>query len=548
MRVLGVSTYHDSSVCLMEDGKILRYYKEERLSRVKRDMKPILSLLEIYKEYGRNINAILFADPPDDVTHTLCKKLWTCEIKIFPKSHHLYHAALAFMWSGFDDATTFVVDRNGSMFSNYGDTMVESESAFVSSRYGFNALYKSFWRLTAYEDGKNLKKAIDGVKQYYDTADIVCDSRLNITQVYESATSLINENPLDNGKTMGLSSYGKRGNENFKKYFLDSIPLDRYFIQYDDKIKLVGDEEVDHFRVVNKEFQDFILKDTVPEKNYNFYADYALEIQHQTQEALGDLVEKYTKKQSKNVVITGGYGLNVVANSYLTKRFPDLNFFFCPIADDSGNSIGVAVNYFMPDVENFDMKKTAIHGREYAIPKEYEKCNVEFIADQLCNQKSVAVFNGMAEAGPRALGNRSILFDATNKDAKEIVNRIKKREWYRPFAAICLREDADELFEMVDTVNSDYMTMSFDVKSARIPGVTHVDNTCRIQTISEDHHLYTLLKLIKQKIGIGVLLNTSFNVAGRPLVETPQDARRVFKNTNLDILWFPETNQFIMKE
>ena len=101
---------------------------------------------------------------------------------------------------------------------------------------------------------------------------------------------------------------------------------------------------------------------------------------------------------------------------------------------------------------------------------------------------------------------------------------------------------------MVDTINSDYMTMSFDVKSDRIPGVTHVDGTCRIQTISKDHHLYHLLTLIKQKIGIGVLLNTSFNTAGRPLVETLVDAKKTFYNSDLDILWFPETNQFIMKE
>ena len=544
MRILGVSAYHDSSVCLLEDGKILRYYKEERLSRNKRDTTPMLSLLKIYEEFGRNINTIVFADS-EEKTLALCKKLWPCEIHEQDKCHHLYHASLAFIASGFDEATTIVVDRNGSVFD---DVMVESESVFHSTPFGFDALYKSFWRLAPYTDGEKLKKSLDAVQEYYPIADIHCDSSFNLTQVYETATSLIGENPFDNGKTMGLASYGKPSYE-FKNYFVDNRPLDRYFLHLEKEVDMYGEFHVDHYQAYNRQFPDLILKDGVVEGEHQFYADYAYSVQQQTQECLGNLVEKYTKRQdTKNVCITGGYGLNVVANSYLVKRFPDHNFYFCPLADDSGNSIGAAVNLAMPWVDKFSLMRTMFHGQKHSIPEKYETCSVEFIADQLCNQKSVAVFNGLAEAGPRALGNRSILFDCTNKDAKEIVNKIKKREWYRPFAAICLREDADELFDMVDTINSDYMTMSFDVKSDRIPGVTHVDGTCRIQTISQDHHLYPLLTLIKERIGIGVLLNTSFNTAGRPLVDSFADARKTFYNSNLDILWFPETNQFIMKE
>jgi carbamoyltransferase len=543
-RILGVSAYHDSSVCLLEEGEILRYYKEERLSHNKRDQTPMLSLLKIYEEFGEGIDLIVFADG-EEKTESLCKKLWRCEIVTPEKSHHLFHASLAFVASGFDKATTIVVDRNGSVFDHM---MVESESVFRSTLFGFDALYKSFWRMAHYTEGENLKRSLDDVQEFYPIADIHCDSSFNITQVYETATSLIGENPFDNGKTMGLASYGSQS-WNTPNYFVDNRPLDRYFIHLRKQIDMYGVDKINHNQAFNKTYCDLTLNGEIKEGDHKFYADYAYEIQKQTQECLGNLVEKYVKnEESKNVCITGGYGLNVVANSYLVKRFPDYNFYFCPLADDSGNSIGAAISYAMPFTSKFSLMGTMFHGKNYSIPEEYQKCSVDFIADQLCNQKSVAVFNGLAEAGPRALGNRSILFDATNKDAKEIVNRIKNREWYRPFAAICLREDADELFEMVDTVNSDYMTMSFDVKSARIPGVTHVDNTCRIQTISEDHHLYTLLKSIKQRIGIGVLLNTSFNMAGKPLVESLANARKTFYNSAIDILWFPKTNQFIMKE
>ena len=193
-------------------------------------------------------------------------------------------------------------------------------------------------------------------------------------------------------------------------------------------------------------------------------------------------------------------------------------------------------------------KNTFFHGIKEDIPKEYEHCTEDFIVDSLLDQKSVAVYHGLAEAGPRSLGNRSILFDCRNKDAKSIINKIKNREWYRPFAAIVLEEDS-YIFDMIGVNKSEYMTMSFSVKEEYrdvVPGIVHVDGTCRIQTISSDHLLYSLLSKLKKKTGYGILLNTSFNVAGEPLVETIQEARKVLSETDLNIVWFPETNQFIM--
>jgi carbamoyltransferase len=159
------------------------------------------------------------------------------------------------------------------------------------------------------------------------------------------------------------------------------------------------------------------------------------------------------------------------------------------------------------------------------------------------DQKSVAVYYGKSEAGPRALGHRSILFDARNPNAKDLVNRVKNREWYRPFAAICLREDAEKYFELNDYENSKFMTVNFDAKSIakeEIPGVLHVDNTSRIQLIEDESEpCHQLLVELKKRTGVGVLLNTSFNLAGKPLVETPEDAIWTLNNSPLDAVWFP---------
>jgi len=160
--------------------------------------------------------------------------------------------------------------------------------------------------------------------------------------------------------------------------------------------------------------------------------------------------------------------------------------------------------------------------------------------DLLCQNKSVAVFYGQAEAGERALGNRSILFNALNPDAREIVNTIKKREWYRPFAAMVLEEDAHLYFE--NACPSRFMTVSFPVKSDIIPGVTHVDGTCRVQTVASGH-MYDILKEYKKVTGHGILLNTSFNLAGQPLVDTADEALKTLNESTLDYLWFYETKQ-----
>ena len=170
------------------------------------------------------------------------------------------------------------------------------------------------------------------------------------------------------------------------------------------------------------------------------------------------------------------------------------------------------------------------------------------VVKHLIDGKIVAIFQGKSEWGPRALGNRSILFDPRNPNAKDIINKVKKREWYRPFAASVLKEYAGYYFDMMSMSECPYMTNSYNVISDRIPGVVHVDNSCRVQTVDNDTpHFYNLLKEFKKITNTSVLLNTSFNIAGEPLVETIEDAIRTFRKSEIDILWFPEINKMLHK-
>lgn len=178
--------------------------------------------------------------------------------------------------------------------------------------------------------------------------------------------------------------------------------------------------------------------------------------------------------------------------------------------------------------------------------------NYDQIAHFLASRKTVAIFQGRSEAGPRALGNRSILYDPRDPDGKDKVNIIKKREAFRPFAASVLLEDAPKWFDMAGLYESPHMMYAMDCFEEHwktIPAVLHVDHTCRIQTVtsSQNLHYFNLIKAFKNITKVPMLFNTSFNLAGDPLVETPRDAIDTFMKTELDYLYFPEIQRVISK-
>lgn len=543
MKILGICTHHDSSVCVLVDGLIDYYSKEERLTRKKRDKYPTRSINKAIELYNGEFDYVIISswnytnEYIITLTEQLKKKLPKSKIINECSQHHLFHANMAFFNSQFEEALCFVADRVGAPIGN----LIECESIYQASYPNvFVPIMKNYYNRNMGEhydedNYRNLQILQDKLPE----CDISAHNKMSITKVYESATTLIGEHPLENGKTMGLSSFGK--NWTHKDLFSNNIPIAGYFMHLN---------KPDNPVLLKEHYNTMI--DGVPTENYELYADYAFQVQKQTMKVVKDTISKYVSKTGiKNVVISGGYGLNVLTNQYLIKNMPDINFYFEPVADDSGISIGAALflhRSITGDDRKIKYKNLFYNNINHSVRVEGEPCTEKDIAKLLSDGKIVAVYNEMAEVGPRALGNRSILYDARDKMAKDIVNVVKNREWYRPFAGSILKEYANDYFDMLNQKESPNMTIAFDSKTDKIPGVIHVDNTCRVQTVDEDiPHFYKLLKEFNNITGVPVLLNTSFNVAGEALVETVEDAIQTFEKTDIDVLWFPEKQIMMTK-
>lgn len=541
INIVGISVAHDSSAALYTNGNLSLFFKEERLTRKKRDKPPFLSILEISKNFKEPIDAIIISSPTngDHGNYYIGKyasRVLKCDNVIdLSDKHHLCHASLAFYNSGFDKATVIVIDRNGSIV---GGVSREAETIYSASYpNSFKEIYKNYWSLS--EDKNYLHEAFSKVRREKLNCEINYLSSFSITKVYETATTLIGQDMLENGKTMGLSAYGKKITS--PNMFLENGMADDFFFSH-----------TNNWEAINKDHLDKI-NNNITESNHEFYSDYAYTVQKYTQDQVARLVEKSIIETGiKKICLTGGYALNVVCNGFLIKEFPDVDFYFEPIADDNGNSMGAAMYHYREiskDTNINSISTTFTHGINHSLNEiKGESVSVEDVASLILNNKSVAIYNGLAESGPRALGNRSILYNALNKDAKREVNIIKKREWYRPFAAAVLEEDAKIYFDIrIDS--SPFMTASFDVNKEYkdlLFGVMHVDGSCRIQTVPNDgSFLRSLLEDLKRKTGHGIILNTSFNLAGDPLVETPEEAIEVLNCSTLDYLWFPEIKKIL---
>ena len=546
MRVLAFNITHDSSVCAIDNGIIEFFCKEERLSRIKRDMHPFKSL-DLYKSMNfGTIDHVLYHTPTNSnssfevVYNHYIRKTFNKELENFSNlTHHLCHASLAFYNSGFEECLTVVIDRNGSVFFlNDIPTATEAESIYYCSYPDkLKPLYKSF-SANQSVDSKDTKKKI---QQYYPGTSITVHESLGIVKVYEAATTLINQHPLENGKTMGLSAYGK--NQNYNSFFVNDSPIAEYF-------SLINTPHMNG--VVSFNNLDDKITSNVTVENYQFYADKAQHVQFETQQAALNLIKKSVELTGvKNVCVVGGYGLNVVANNYYIENLPNVNFYFEPLADDTGISIGAAMLKYRTL-----SKDTHIRPIKDTFYQYYDKTEsvtwgvsstITELADILISQKSLAIVNGAPEAGPRALGHRSILFDPRNKNSKDIINKIKKREWYRPFAGIILKDKINDFFVTNNVNDHPFMTVGLkatELAKETVPGTIHVDGTCRIQTVSEGF-IFELLTEFYKKTGCPMLLNTSLNLAGDPLAQTKLDALTILDSSTLDYVYFVEDDKLV---
>jgi carbamoyltransferase len=294
------------------------------------------------------------------------------------------------------------------------------------------------------------------------------------------------------------------------------------------------------------------------ENNFASRADFAHELQTQVQQhVIEHILDLLKTSGEKNLCLSGGFFLNCVTNYELLKRLPkDINIYIEPISSDAGTSIGAAKLIINQNKKSADCKQRHIYlgpKYNYSIKEVEEVCkdstltHVSYrdVANLLAEKKIIAIYQGSSESGPRALGNRSILYDPRDPEGKDRVNKVKNREWFRPFAGTVLQEHVTDWFDLQGLTESPFMMYAVDVltdKKSKIPGIIHIDGTCRVQTVTADQNknFYNLINAFYQITQIPILFNTSFNLAGDCIVETLEDAVDTLNKSNIDFLYLPE--------
>jgi carbamoyltransferase len=550
--ILGIHPGHNGSAALVSDGKLIYYLEEERLSRAKRDGNPFRAMIDICSKYHIDELIVGGTNDPNE-SHLLP---WTGETsyialvrKYYPKVkitranyiHHMLHASCAFFNSGFDKASLLVIDGAGSKKINNNIVSYECESLWEGNSNKINLINKSVWS-----------------KQ---------DSAVTLTKTYEAVTKYLGWEGIEGGKTMGLAPYGKQ-NPNIPQLFKEGRGQKSIFLPHYPAGAFIDIKNNPIFQRNHnpKEWH------TDPSKLTEIEKDLAWQIQNDTQEEVAKLIEKSVELTgNKQICIAGGYGLNCVTNYWLKKRFPDLEIYHEAISHDGGTAIGAAylgwLDYCLKNnIETSIYKQTSIyHGPEYTTTqylktlKSYNtmfnqyKITPEQVAKLISERNIVTIFQGRSEAGPRALGNRSILYDPTDPNGKDYVNKVKNREWFRPFAGSVLKEKAHEWFDMAGLEESPFMMYAMDVwsdKQEQIKAITHVDGTCRIQTVTEEQnpHYYKLIQEFEKITGVPILFNTSFNLAGDPLVETIEDALETMLKSEMKYMYVPELEMLLEKK
>ena len=581
--ILGISAfYHDSAAAIVVDGNIVAAAQEERFSRKKHDPRyPFNAIKYVLEESQLNLNKIdhiVFFEKPflkferlletymafapkGFKSFSLSMPIWLRE-KLFQKKflfdklkehdknfndinkikfseHHYSHASSAFFPSPFEEAIILTLDGVGE------------------------------WATTTVAVGK--KNKLEIIKEIHFPHSL---------GLLYSAFTYYTGFKVNSGeyKLMGLAPYGK---PIFKDLILDKL-ID---LKQDGSFKL----DMRYFNyatgltMTNNKFSKLFghpVRDPKKDLLNKFHMDIAASIQSVTEEIVLRITNNISSEYKiRNLCLAGGVALNCVANGKILKEKVFDNIWIQPAAGDAGGSLGAALAYWYHELgetrlEFADQMKGAYLGPKFennfiekelkSLKAKYKKLNKEEIitltAKELANEKTVGWFQGRMEFGPRALGGRSILADPrSEKMQKELNLKIKFRESFRPFAPSVLREDVNEWFEL--DYDSPYMLLVSEVKKDKqikmkaedenlfgidklnlkrssIPAITHVDYSARIQTVHKETNprYYDLIKEFKKITNCPVLVNTSFNVRGEPIVCSVEDAFNCFMGTNLDIL------------
>jgi len=583
VHILGISCYyHDAAAVLLRDGQIVAASEEERFSRIKHDYgfpkQAIKYCLEQGGIRGSDLDYVVFFEKPfrklDRILMTSFQtypkswkvfresmmtwtmdKMWVAstiqsELGDIPKDrilfseHHLSHAASAFLCSPFEEAAILTVDGVGEwVTSTYGvgrgnDIKLLKQIEFPHS---LGLLYSAFTAFLGFEVNEGEYKVMGmapyGQPRYVDKVWKV------VHQNQDGSFS------LDMDYFSFHHSTDRTYNRRFEQLFGESRPPKlQFFTEATGFPKYFGDRP-SNYRDLCKLNQHF--------------ADIASSIQKVTEELVLGMARNVCKQTGlKKLCIAGGVGLNSVANSRILRETEFEELYVQPAAGDGGGALGAALwayNTLLGKPRNFTMKH-AYWGRANSeaeisdflvannIPHRRLKDEdeiVDTVVDRLIGGKVVGWAQGRFEWGPRALGSRSILADPRNPDMKDIVNsKIKFREPYRPFAPSILAECAEKYFELPNAVRhypARYMLYVVPVKQAEqstLPAITHVDGTGRLQTVFKDQspRYYHLIERFGQATGVPVVLNTSFNLKGEPIVNTPANAFNTFSKSEMDAL------------
>ncbi len=582
--ILGISAfYHDSAACLVIDGNIIAAAQEERFSRKKHDSGYPTNAINFVLEYGKlnlsDVDHIVFYEKPflkfERLLETYLafapfgfksfnlampiwlkdklfqKKMLFNELKkgdekfndinkIYFSEHHFSHAASAFYPSPFKDATILTLDGVGEWATttvsegNGSDINILKEINFPHS---IGLLYSAFTYYTGF--------------------------KVNSAEY----------------KVMGLAPYGEpKYKDLIYKELIDvkedgSFRLNMNYFNYATGLTMTNNK-------FSKLFGQPVRK-SEEEPITQFHMDIASSVQNVIEEIVLKITKSLSKSlKSKNLCLAGGVALNCVANGKILKNNIYKNIWIQPAAGDAGGALGAAMGFWHQELkkERIVSKKDNMKG-SYLGPiyndskveeilksinanynKHEENQLIDIIANEISKGKTVGWFQGRMEFGPRALGSRSIIADPRNESMQKELNlKVKFRESFRPFAPSILKEDLQNWFEL--NYDSPYMLLVSDIKNelkidmsekdkklfgidklnikrSSIPAVTHVDYSSRIQTVHEETNpkYYKLLNKFKEITSCPVLVNTSFNVRGEPIVCDVIDAYKCFMSTNLDIL------------
>ena len=581
--ILGISAfYHDSAACLLIDGKIIAAAQEERFTRKKHDPSYPKNAIKFVLDYANlklsEVDQIVFFEKPflkferlletyvafapkGFLSFSKAMPLWIKD-KLFQKNflfnklqehdkdyksdknmffsdHHLSHAASAFYPSPFEEAVVLTADGVGE------------------------------WATTTVAVGKGNELSIKKEIHFPHSLGLL----------YSAFTYYVGFK-VNSGeyKLMGLAPYGNPKYEGKIKELIDikedgTFRLDQKYFNYATGLTMTNDNFHNLFGQRPR--------DPKSEKLTQFHMDIASSIQKVAEEIMIKLVKEIRNEYGiNNLCLAGGVALNCVANGKILKEKIFDKIWIQPAAGDAGGSLGAALALWYIDQENKritnpnDEMQGSYLGSEFSqeqIENELNSVGANFdvfdyenlinkTSDYLANEKAIGWFQGRMEFGPRALGGRSILGDPrSDKMQKNLNLKVKYRESFRPFAPSVLKEDLSKWFDI--DVDSPYMLLvaninldkkiemtneqkklfgieKLNIKRSEIPAVTHVDYSARIQTVNKrtNKRYYDLIKKFKEKTGCSVLVNTSFNVRGEPIVNSPLDAFNCFMGTELDYL------------